>query len=66
MILSIETKQHPEYGYTIVINKEIGEEVDLDFEWFSCDCGYPARMVGVSCYSESYKCDKCGNKFQIN
>ena len=63
--MNLKCISHKEYGYTIVVDMTTRKEVELDYEFFPCGCSYPARLVGVSCYCESYKCDKCGKSFTI-
>ena len=63
--MNLKCISHKEYGYTIVVDMDTRQEVELDYEFYPCDCSYPARLVGVSCYYESYKCDKCGKRFTV-
>ncbi len=36
-------------------------------EYFTCGkCSGPALMIGCNCYYESYRCENCGERFNVN
>lgn len=47
--MNLKCISHKEYGYTVVVDMNTRQEIELDYEFFPCGCSYPARLVGVSC-----------------
>ena len=40
--MNLKGVSHKEFGYTIVVDMNTQQEVELDYEFFPCGCSYPA------------------------